>query len=226
MVRILVAVPVVLLGVGPAIGLTFERCDRGVAKTYPHEIETEPIRAEQRPSHDDDDSVRDRPRRIESSSSPSSSARRTDRRRWMVSVAATAFASAPLLSPLSVGRSAAAEEGGAAPSCRPPHELLDARAQLDLAVQASSVQAWSDAADVAGDPLLDGSSLTSFFDSCRGGDDAGDSLERKRLRMDALKAVRRLREELSRTGLTTEEAMAVMKYGTGARVAIDSYFGI
>ena len=34
--------------------------------------------------------------------------------------------------------------------------LLASREQLDLAVQASSVQAWTDAAEVAADPLLDG----------------------------------------------------------------------
>lgn len=109
-------------------------------------------------------------------------------------------------------------------ACIMSKNLLEARSQIDLAVQASSVQAWSDASDAVSDKVLDVSSLTSYFDLCNLTSQNGS--EKKQLREDALTAVANLREELSKSDLSTENAMAVMKYGTSARIAIDSYFGL
>ena len=47
-----------------------------------------------------------------------------------------------------------------------PTRLLESRAQLDLAVQASSVQAWTEAVEVAEDPLLDTTRLRAQLDAC------------------------------------------------------------
>ena len=68
---------------------------------------------------------------------------------WYGSVMLAEPASATVSTPAG---SVAAERGAGCSAKR----LLDSREQLDLAVQASSVQAWADAAEVAADPLLDG----------------------------------------------------------------------
>jgi hypothetical protein len=49
--------------------------------------------------------------------------------------------------------------------CKPSNELLDARMQLDLAVQAS--QSWNDAEEIANDPLLDEVNLLRALRSCQ-----------------------------------------------------------
>lgn len=108
--------------------------------------------------------------------------------------------------------------------CPPQKKVLEAQSQLDLAVQASSVQAWKDAIEISESKLLDETKLLSYFDDCAS--ITKETPERKQLRIDALEAVARLRAELSRGNLTTDDAMAVMKFGTDARTAIDAYFGI
>ena len=106
--------------------------------------------------------------------------------------------------------------------CTPSLKLLDARTQLDLAVQASSVQAWADAAELVQDSSLDEQSLRLLFDTCEN----ETNNQRQQLQASVLEAIRNMRELLSSKLLSTEDAMAVMKYGTNARVALDDYFGI
>jgi hypothetical protein len=109
----------------------------------------------------------------------------------------------------------------AEPLCKPTEKLSDARAQIDMAVQASSVQAFSSAAELANDPLLDASSLEALVgESCRsaGGDDVVSEI---------LRSVDSLRSTLNRpTALTTEDVKDVMRYGTTARSGIDSLLAL
>mmetsp|Transcript_6275 Transcript_6275/g.8870 ORF Transcript_6275/g.8870 Transcript_6275/m.8870 type:complete len:220 (+) Transcript_6275:21-680(+) len=101
--------------------------------------------------------------------------------------------------------------------------LEDARSQLDLAVQASSVQAFQDAAEILNDGILDRESLEKAFDSCGGGTDSRDSNDNSN-RNISLAAVTDFRKQLNQpTKLSTEDAMASMKYGTSARLAMDTF---
>ena len=83
-------------------------------------------------------------------------------------MAAAAF---PLvLAPLAVPRAAAAAAAvptAGAPCDKKTAKRLAATVELlDLAVQASSVQAWSEAAAMAADPLLDAPALRAAIDAC------------------------------------------------------------
>mmetsp|Transcript_2785 Transcript_2785/g.6228 ORF Transcript_2785/g.6228 Transcript_2785/m.6228 type:complete len:212 (+) Transcript_2785:223-858(+) len=114
--------------------------------------------------------------------------------------------------------------------CRPPSEelskrLSDTRSQIDMAVQASSVQAFSSAAEIVNYPLLEQSSLDVLLvESCGGknrDDGSGGVVS------EILLSVEKMRTTLnSQDRLTTEDAMAVMRYGTTARSGIDSIFGL
>jgi len=105
--------------------------------------------------------------------------------------------------------------------------LEDARSQLDLAVQASSVQAFQDAAELSNDVLLDQDTLEQAFESCGSGsgiqsgvDESSSSLDRT----TSLQAIIEFRQQLNKPSkLSTEEAMASMKYGTSARAAMDGF---
>lgn len=100
--------------------------------------------------------------------------------------------------------------------CQPSEALLDARMQLDLAVQAS--QAWDDAAEIANDPLLDEDNLLRALGSCQ-----NQNTSRDRVTATVLESVRKMRDIVAKQGKTTEDAMTFMKYGTSARTAVDSY---
>eukprot|EP00581_Thalassiosira_minuscula_P007458 CAMPEP_0183710290 /NCGR_PEP_ID=MMETSP0737-20130205/6060_1 /TAXON_ID=385413 /ORGANISM="Thalassiosira miniscula, Strain CCMP1093" /LENGTH=230 /DNA_ID=CAMNT_0025938525 /DNA_START=238 /DNA_END=930 /DNA_ORIENTATION=+ len=99
-------------------------------------------------------------------------------------------------------------------NCKPNAALLDARMQLDLAVQAS--QAWDDAAEIANDPLLDEDNLLRALESCQ-------DPSRDRVTATVLESVRKMRDIVAKEGKTTEDAMTFMKFGTSARTAVDSY---
>ena len=94
-----------------------------------------------------------------------------------------------------------------------------------MAVQASSVQAFSSAAEIVNYPLLEQSSLDVLLvESCGGknrDDGSGGVVS------EILLSVEKMRTTLnSQDRLTTEDAMAVMRYGTTARSGIDSIFGL
>ena len=80
--------------------------------------------------------------------------------------------------------------------------LQDARDQLDLVVQACSVQAWTDAYDLVTDSSLDGLDLTKEIST----------------------GIQTLRERLKGvTELPTKDAVDVMSVGTQTRSALDKY---
>jgi len=121
-----------------------------------------------------------------------------------------------------LGLQKAPSVAAAEPLCKPTEKLSDARAQIDMAVQASSVQAFSSAAELANDPLLDASSLEALVgESCRSGGSGGDLVS------EILRSVESLRSTLNRpTALTTEDVKDVMRYGTTARSGIDSLLAL
>ena len=142
---------------------------------------------------------------------------------------------------LALGSLAVSGPGGAAAARCAPRRLLASREQLDLAVQASSVQAWGVASDVARDPLLDPSSLAAALDDAnacpRGAADGGggggetsddDATRRKDQQLLAGVADLRLQlralsegDERGGGGATAEQVMRAMQTGTSARNAID-----
>ena len=105
-----------------------------------------------------------------------------------------------------------------------PGRLLDSRAQLDLAVQASSVQAWTEALDVVADPLLDKQALRAALDACRGGG-AQPTLRESELvgRVDEMAGLLRDLAARGDAGASNEEAIRAMRLGTTARSAFDSF---
>jgi hypothetical protein len=113
-------------------------------------------------------------------------------------------------------------------TCNPPSSVLDARSQLDLAVQASSVQAWSDAAEIVQDESLDERNLVDAFQNGGYCNKEGGEMLQAQLETSILDAISSMKQLLASSNkkMSTEDAMAVMKYGTSARVAIDSYFGL
>ena len=107
--------------------------------------------------------------------------------------------------------------------CKPSNELLDARMQLDLAVQAS--QSWNDAEEIANDPLLDEVNLLRALRSCQ--DTSSSSSSRgDQVTLTVLESVKKMRSIIAKEGKTAEEAMTFMKYGTSARTAVDSYINM
>lgn len=103
-----------------------------------------------------------------------------------------------------------------AAKCRPSRALVDARARLDLAVQAS--QSWDDAVEIANDPLLDESSIVGAFGAgCEG-------KSRDEVRETVVVSVGKMRDLLEKKDKTTEDAITFMNIGTGARTAVDAYF--
>mmetsp|Transcript_6515 Transcript_6515/g.14287 ORF Transcript_6515/g.14287 Transcript_6515/m.14287 type:complete len:204 (-) Transcript_6515:172-783(-) len=103
-------------------------------------------------------------------------------------------------------------------------KLSDTRSQIDMAVQASSVQAWSSAAEIVNDPLLDASSLSMLLDSCSSVGGTGSNSREQRA-ADILQAIASMRDSLNgQEKVTTEDAMAIMKYGTSARSNLDTLF--
>ena len=105
--------------------------------------------------------------------------------------------------------------------------LIDVRDELDLVVQACSVQAWSDAFQLANESVLDESNLRKAFkdhtpNSSSSSQDAAADTEKL-----VVHGITVLREKLKgTTSLPTEDAMTVMKLGTTTRTAIDIYLGI
>ena len=100
--------------------------------------------------------------------------------------------------------------------CKPSNELINARMQLDLAVQAS--QSWIDAEEIANDTLLDEENLLSALKSCQNDTSRGEEVISK-----VLESVKKMRSIVSKEGKNTDDAMTFMKYGTSARTAVDSY---
>lgn len=122
----------------------------------------------------------------------------------------------------------------------PQQSLVETRDRLDLVVQASSVQAWTEATEIASDELLNIEVLTKAFDrvtsestttaaNSGGGGDGAEVAVAVRLneyRDTCIAGVGDLREALSRSKpMTTESAMDVMRFGTSSRVAMDSFLG-
>ena len=103
-----------------------------------------------------------------------------------------------------------------------PRRLLASRAQVDLAVQASSVKAWADAAEAASDATLDPASLAAAVDAC-----AADGPDDKR---EFVAGVGEMRTQLRALGKldssNADEAMRAMRTGTATRNAIDRYLRI
>lgn len=119
--------------------------------------------------------------------------------------------------------------------CQPPKKLLgtlsETRSQIDLAVQACSVQAFSSAAEIVNDKLLDSSSLNVLFDSCNNPSFTQQQQESGGVVISdiLLQSIERMRTKLNSTSgssLTTEDAMDVMRYGTTARSSMDSIFAL
>jgi len=99
---------------------------------------------------------------------------------------------------------------------KPCNSLEDARAQLDLAVQASSVQAFQDAKELVNDSSLSDSNLNKAFDLCPNSNTPSS-------REIATAAVQNFRMKLNQsTPLQTEDTMAAMQFGTNARTAVDA----
>ena len=100
-----------------------------------------------------------------------------------------------------------------------PRRLLASRAQVDLAVQASSVKAWADAAEAASDGALDPASLAAGFDACAA--DGPDD------RQEFVAGVGEMRAQLRALGERdsgdADDAMRAMRTGTATRNAIDRY---
>ena len=100
-----------------------------------------------------------------------------------------------------------------------PRRLLASREQIDLAVQASSVKAWSAASEAASDKALDPASLAAAFDAC-----TADSPDDWR---EFVSGVADLRKQLQALGerddADAEQAMRAMRTGTMTRNAIDRY---
>ena len=138
-------------------------------------------------------------------------------------MAAAAF---PLvLAPLAVPRAAAAAAvpTAGAPCDKKTAKRLAATVELlDLAVQASSVQAWSEAAAMAADPLLDAPVLQAAIDACATA--APPRLEERRAVLAGVAELRALLGQLGeRGGASNAEAMRAMSYGTDARSALERY---
>ena len=112
------------------------------------------------------------------------------------------------------------------PGCS-PRRLMDIRAQLDLAVQASSVQAWAEAVDVVSDPLLEREGLLVALNACSSDRPAGGTgAENKDEivgRIDDMSALLRRLSALQGSTPRDEDAMRAMSYGTAARSAFDAF---
>jgi len=103
---------------------------------------------------------------------------------------------------------------------QPCTSLEDIREQLDLAVQASSVQALKDAKESINDSRLDEANLKKAFDLCpgpNGGNNPTSSLESTTI------AINKFRKMLNQSStLQTEDIMAAMQFGTNARSIVDA----
>lgn len=118
---------------------------------------------------------------------------------------------------LALGAAQAPSHATAASRCS-TKQLLDSREQLDLAVQASSVQAWTEAAELAESPTLDPAVLNAALDaSCTASVSS---------RKEVLSGVEKLRTQLrslsSAQGASNTQIMDAMYQGTAARSAIDA----
>ncbi len=148
------------------------------------------------------------------------------------------------------GHASAGSPSGCVPTTAPsgcvPERLRAARSQLDLSVQASSVQAWAEAAEMAEDEALEPRALQAALDACAN--------ERTACASGAVASVEELRGALRRLAArgaaggsgavvggavvggavvggaagssgapSADEAMRAMRYGTSARSALDEY---
>jgi len=111
-------------------------------------------------------------------------------------------------------------------ACRPNTKLMSkvstAREKIEMAVQASSVQAWPSAAESINDPILDESKLSALLlESCV----ASPSYQNHLVIREILEGVQTMRSKLNGVEkLATEDAMAVMSLGTATRSSIDWLF--
>ena len=88
-------------------------------------------------------------------------------------------------------------------------QVQEARDQLDLVVQACSVQAWTDAYDLVSDSSLD---------------NIGSMIPKDEEAELVSVGIQTLRERLNRvTSLPTQDAVAVMSVGTQTRLALEKY---
>ena len=152
------------------------------------------------------------------------------RRNFLSSVAVLLASTAPPTVAADASPSNSDSDSESSSLCRPPTKKLlktlsDTRSQIDMAVQASSVQAFDSAAEFVNDKLLDSSSLGVLFaDSCNNNNQqpsGGDVVP------VILQSIERMRSKLnSGSSLTTEDAMDVMRYGTTARSSMDSIFAL
>ena len=138
--------------------------------------------------------------------------------------AAAAAAAFPLaLTPRAAAAAAAAPTAGASCDKKTAKRLAATVELLDLAVQASSVQAWSEAAAMAADPLLDAPALRAALDACAAAA-APPRPDERRAVLAGVAELRALLAELGeRGGASNAEAMRAMSYGTDARSALDRY---
>ena len=121
---------------------------------------------------------------------------------------------------LALGALTASQGSGKAIECA-PRRLLESRAQIDLAVQASSVQAWSAASEAASDPALDPASLSAAFKACSA-NSPGDVKEV----VAGVETLRKQLRVLGDGGGSIEEAMSAMRTGTSTRNAVDRYLSV
>ena len=131
-----------------------------------------------------------------------------------VLTSASSLPMAPLLRP---AYAAAVAEHKCSPAL-----LRDAREQLELAVQASSVQAWGEAAQVASDKLLDPTRLVDAIGACASGVSSSEPelSSAQKVLTQRVSGLRALLDDLSTKGAASpEEAMRAMNDGTTARIA-------
>ena len=97
--------------------------------------------------------------------------------------------------------------------------LDDALTQLDMAVQASSVQAFEEALNIVNDSILDEASLQKAFEECP------SSAAQPSIIEETIKGIQEFRIQLGQVSSSSnsKDAMAAMKNGTSARVAMDTH---
>ena len=161
----------------------------------------------------------------------------TDRRQllgsiWRTVATTSAVAVVDIAVASNPGRAWASSDGGDTLedlACRPGNKMfkrkiMTVRELIEMTVQASSVQAWSSAAESINDTMLDEAKLSSLLlESCASADKKQEAAI-----TEILKGIRIMRSKLANGNekLATEDAMAVMSLGTTTRSNIDLLFGL
>jgi hypothetical protein len=103
-----------------------------------------------------------------------------------------------------------------------PSRLVAAREQLDLAVQASSVQAWTEASQLANDPLLSDNALLPMLDTCT------DAPATKQEVLSQVAGMRDRFAVLNTPGgpVSNDDAMRAMSDGTMARASLETFMKV